>query len=139
MKAWKGLLVLAVALALAGSFACSGGGKYGDAKDLMNKTLSAMDNFCAAMDKATEAKTVAAAINVFKEAMSALKPKMQALDKKYPELKDPAKMPEELKSYEKKLTEIGPKMMNAMMKIAQFTQDPDVQKAQETLNKVMQE
>jgi len=139
MKVWKGLLVVGLALVLAGSFACSKGGKYGDAKSLLAKMLDGMDNFAASMEKVTDAKSAAGAINKFKDLMADLKPKMQALDKKYPELKDQANPPEELKAEMKRMEEISGKMMNAMMKAAQFATDPEVQKAQEALNKVMQD
>jgi uncharacterized coiled-coil DUF342 family protein len=139
MKVWKGLLVLALAVTLAGFFACSKGGKYGEAKELLNKTVTAMEDFAKAMDKATEAKAVAAGINKFKDAMAAIKPRMQALDKKFPELKDETKVPEELKPFIKKMEEMSSKMISASMKAYQFIQDPEVQKAQEELNKVMQD
>jgi hypothetical protein len=139
MKVWKGLLVLALAVAVAGFFACSKGGKYGEAKNLMNKTLTAMDDFAKDMDKATEAKAVAAGINKFKDAMADLKPKMLALDKKFPELKDETNIPEELKPIMKRMEEMSSKMISASMKAYQFIQDPEVQKAQEELNKVMQD
>jgi hypothetical protein len=139
MKIAKGLLILALAVGLAGSLACTKGGKYGEAKALLNKSLVAMEDFAKAMDKATEAKAVAAAINSFKDVMADLKPKMQALDKKYPELKNETNPPEELKPLMDKLQETSGKMLNAMMKAYQFSQDPEVQKAQEELNKVMQD
>ena len=139
MKVWKGLLIVGLALVLVGSFACNKGGKYGDAKALLAKMLDGMDNFAASMEKVTDAKGAASVINKFKDLMAGLKPKMKALDEKYPELKDQANPPEELKAEMKRMEEIGGKMMNAMMKAAQFSSDPEVQKAQEALNKVMQD
>jgi len=139
MKVWKGMMVLGLAVALVGSFACSKGGKYGEAKELIGKTLTAMEDFVKAMDKATEAKAVAAALNNFKDEMAAVKPKMMALDQKFPELKDETKVPEDIKPLMKKMEEMASKMMGASMKAYQFNQDPDVQKAQEALNKVMQD
>jgi phage shock protein A len=139
MKLWKGLLVFLLVVGLAGFFACSTGGKYGEAKDLLNKSLTAMDDFVKAIDQAKDAKAVAAAITNFKDSMAALKPKMQALDKKYPELKDETKMPEDLKPLMTKMQEMSSKMINASMKAYQYNQDPEVQKAQEELNKVMKD
>jgi len=139
MKVWKGWLVFLLAVGLAGSFACSTGGKYGEAKYLMNKSLTAMDDYVRGIDQAKDARAVAAAITNFKDSMATLKPKMQALDKKYPELKDETKMPEDLKSLMTKMQEMSSKMINASMKAYQYNQDPEVQKAQEELNKVMRD
>jgi hypothetical protein len=139
MKLWKGLLVFLLAAGMAGFFSCSTGGKYGEAKDLLNKSVTAMEDFVKAIDQAKDAKAVAAALTHFKDAMAALKPKMLALDKKYPELKDETKLPEDLKPLMTKMQEVSSKMINASMKAYQYNQDPEVQKAQEELNKVMRE
>jgi len=139
VKIWRGLLVFLLVVGLAGFMACAKGGKYGEAKELMNKSLTAMEAYINEIDQAKDAKAVAAAIGHFKDSMAALKPKMQALDKKYPELKDETKAPEEVKPLMTKMQEISGKFINASMKAYQYNQDPEVQKAQEELNKLMRE
>ncbi len=138
MRAWKSVFIFVLAVGLLGYVACKGG-KYSDAKDVMNQSLKTMENFIGGIDKAGDSKAVVKAINEFADDMAELKPKMMALDKKYPELKDQTKVPEELKPVMKQMEEMSSKMINAMMKLYQYAQDPDVQKAQEALNKVMSE
>ena len=138
MRAWKGLFIFVLAVGLVGLFACKGG-KYSDAKDVLNKSIKTMESFTAAMDKAGDPKAVVKAINEFSGDMADLKPKMLALDKKYPELKDQANPPKELKPLIDKMQEVSGKLMGAMMKLYQYQQDPDVQKASEAMNKIMSE
>ncbi len=137
MRTWKFLVIFFLAVGLAGYFGCKGGGKYADVKDVMNKTLKTMESFIGGMEKAGDSQAVVKAINAFSADMSALKPKLQELEKKYPELKDQANPPEELKPQFKQMEDMGERMMNAMMKLFQYAQDPEVQKAQEAMNKLM--
>ncbi|MBM3297418.1 MAG: hypothetical protein FJY83_07435 [Candidatus Aminicenantes bacterium] len=139
MKVWKGALVFVLAVGLAGFFGCKGGGKYGDAKAVMNDTLKAMENFINGMDKAGDSQAVVKALNAFSADMKELKPKLKELEKKYPELKDQENPPEELKEQTKMMEEMSGKLMGAMMKLFQYAEDPEVQKAQEAMNKLMME
>jgi hypothetical protein len=139
MRSWKALLVVVIAVGLAGCFGCKGGGKYADAKDVMADSIKAMESFVADMDKASDSQAVVKALNAFSKDMAGLKPRLQEMEKKYPELKDQANPPEELKAMAKQMEEISGKMMTAMMKLFQYANDPEVQKAQEAMNKLMSE
>lgn len=139
MKSWRALLVFVLALGLTGFFGCKGGGKYADAKEVMADSLKVMESFIGDMDKASDSQAVVKAINAFSKDMADLKPKLQDLEKKYPELKDQAEPPEELKPMVKQMEEMSGKMMNAMMKLMQYANDPEVQKAQEAMTKLMSE
>jgi len=137
MRAWKGLVVFILAVGLAGYFGCTKGGKYGDAKSVMSRSIKVMESFINDMEKAEDSKSVVKAINAFSADMSELKPKLQAMEKKYPELKDQENPPEELKPMAKQIEELSGRMMSAMMKLFQYGDDPEVQKASEAMNKLM--
>ena len=98
-----------------------------------------MENFINGMEKAEDSQAVVKTLNAFSAEMSDLKPKLQALEKKYPEIKDQENAPEELKPMMKQVEDLSARMINAMMKLYQFGDDPDVQKAAEAMNKLMME
>lgn len=124
----KLILFVTLGLFLLGFVACggAGGGKYADAKEVMEEMVDLMDDFSAAMDKANDGKAVAAALEGFIDRMKSLKEKADELEKKYPELKDKENIPEELKDLMPKLEEAGKKMGASMMKIMQYASDPAV-------------
>jgi hypothetical protein len=114
-----------------------GGSKYSDAKELNMKYVAMMKDYVDDLDKAGSASDVADAINRFADSMEKIWPKMKDLSEKYPELKDHNNPPDELKESQKEAEEMGKKMMATMMKIMPYMDDPEVQKAQERLGKVM--
>ena len=61
----------------------------------------------------------------------------KAMEAKYPQLKDKENVPEELNPYMEKLANAGKKMQAAMMKMASYAQDPDVQAAMKRLSGTM--
>jgi hypothetical protein len=118
-------------------FACGGGGKYADAKKAMENFISATEDFVADLEKADDGKSVAVAINSYAEVMKDVGAEMKALAEKYPEIKDQKNPPEELKAVVKKMEEVMPKMMGAMMKLAKYAEDPDVMAAQKKMQEAM--
>ncbi|MFC2169829.1 hypothetical protein ACFLRM_04610 [Acidobacteriota bacterium] len=138
MKTSKWFVLLSIILFF-GFIACGGGGgKYSDAKKLIQESSDVMGKFIDNMEKAEDGKAVAAAMTTFSNAMSELQPKFEGLELKYPELKDQANPPPEIADEIKKFEELSQRMMSVMTKMMQYTDDPDVQKAQEELGKVMQ-
>lgn len=135
MKKFVSLSTIAVFVIVL--FACGGGGKYGDAKKAMENFISATEDFVAALENADDGKTVAAAINSYADVMKDVGAEMKALTEKYPELKDQKNPPEELKDVAKKMEEVMPKMMGAMMKLAKYAEDPDVMAAQKKMQEAM--
>ena len=133
MRLGRWMIVLGLAFSIVGLTAC-GGGKYGEAKKAMEKSIQIMDDFANGMDKADNAKEVAATINKFTKGMEALKPVMEELEKKHPEIKDQSNLPSELAPYAEKFAEIGQKFMSAIMKTQKYQDDPEVQKAMEKMN-----
>jgi iron-sulfur cluster repair protein YtfE (RIC family) len=124
---------MAVGMALLALVACSKGGKYGEARELMSQQVSLMENYVSAMEKASSAAEVAAAITRYAESSRELLPKMQALAEKYPDLKGEREAPAELKPLTDKLRELGTRMAQAAMKNVQFMSDPAVQEANRKL------
>ncbi len=138
----KLILFATVIVFLFGLAACGGGGKYADAKKLMEKQIQLFEDFINGVDKAGSADDVAAALNDFSDEMQKMVPEMKELQEKYPELKDAKDeaMPEELKPIMEKLQkEIMPKFMGVMAKIGQYANDPAVQEASQNFQKAMSE
>ncbi len=133
----KRKLWVAVALvAVAGLVSCSGGGKYGEAKEIMTQQVAAMEDYASSLEKATSAADVAAAIERFSEAQRNLAPRMNALAEKYPDLKGEKEPPAELQPLMNQLKELGMRMAQASMKSIQYMSDPAVQEAQRKLMQV---
>ena len=137
MNTRKTMAWMAMAMLIASAAACGGGGKYGEAKALMAKQLTAMENYAAAMEKAGNAQDVAAALNAYAADQKELMPAMMELQKKYPELAAQKEAPAELKAEMEKLKEISTRIMSASMKAAQYMADPVVQEAQKKLAESM--
>jgi hypothetical protein len=71
--------------------------------------------------------------------MKEMKSKMEGLDKKYPELKDMANPPQELKTETEEMSKVVMKMGSVMIKAMKYADDPEVKKAQEEFQKVWTE
>ena len=112
-------------------------GKYDDAKKVNKEYMALVQGYIDDLDKTENAKDAAKAINSFADGMEKLWPKMKALAEKYPELKDPNNIPEELKEMQAEAAEVGKKMGGSMMKVMPYMQDPEVQKAQKRLQEIM--
>jgi hypothetical protein len=139
MKVAKWMVFLSTAIFIAGFVACGGGGgKYGEVTKIMEKSAKIMDNFVSKVEKADSGPEVAAAINSFADEMEKMKPRMKELEQRYPELKDQSNPPAELAPIMKKSQDMWQRMGAAMMKIAQYGNDPDVKKAQDRLQRIME-
>lgn len=128
--------VLVVGLLLI-AFGCGGGGKYADAKKVMQDSIDTMETFANALEKADSADAVAAAMNDFSDGMEKIIPKLKEMMEKYSELKDPGKTPEDLKEIMGKMTAVQAKMGQVQSKIQQYASDPKVQAATMKLMGVM--
>lgn len=133
----KLVLCATVGLFLIGVIACGGGGKYADAKAVINDMIDATETFIAACDKIENVDDAIAAVTDYAEAMKELQPKAMELEKKYPELKDKDNPPEELKDAMKRMEEVMPKIMGAMGKLMQYASDPKFMEAQKKLTEAM--
>ncbi len=133
----KGLVFLLMCILPAALLFAGCGGKYSDVKKVNAEYVALVQRYVDDLEKVTNAKDAAKAIDRFVDGMQDLWPKMKALAKKYPELKDRNKAPEELKELQAKAQEMGRKMGAAMRKLMPYMQDPEVQKAQKRLQAVM--
>jgi hypothetical protein len=132
----KWMIVFCVVVFIFGTIAC-GGGKYADAKKVVAKSNKTLEGFLGKMDKADDAKAVAAALNGFTSEMEKIVPEMKKLEEKYPEFKGGQGPPAELGEEGKKMMELWGKFASVMMKIQQYADDPEVQKAQQKLETIM--
>jgi hypothetical protein len=126
----KTLWSVVAILFVLGALACSGGGKYGEAKSLMEKQIASLENYVGALEKAGSAADVAAAFNKYADDMKTMGPAMKALLEKYPDLKSEKEPPAELKPLMAKMEELTKRIGPATMKVAQYLMDPAVQEAQ---------
>jgi len=151
----KALVLFAVLALVAGISACKKGektadqaggtvtvpaapiGKYADAIPVVEKFVTANEEFIADLEKVTKAEDLAAALNKVTEKMKDLAPKMNEIAQKYPEFAQMENPPEELKPVMDKLTGMMDKLMGAMMKAAPFMEDPKVKEAQAAYQAVM--
>jgi len=137
MKALKMTARLALVLGIVVAVACGGGGKYAQAKKLINQQIDIMTDYADAMEKADNAQKAAAAINDYAAATAALAPEMKKFQEQYPELKDQAEPPVELKPEMEKMQQVMGRLISASMKSAQYMMDPAVQEAQKKLGEAM--
>ena len=137
MKACRMMVWLAVALMIAGAVACGGGGKYASAKSLIAKQIDIMNDYADAMEKAGSAQDVAAALNAYAAGSKGLVPAMKKLQEQFPEMKNQAEPPAELKPEMDRMQAVMGRIINASMKAAQYMQDPAVQEAQKKLGEAM--
>ena len=72
-------------------------------------------------------------MNGFADKMEELGPKLKAMAQKYPELKDPKNLPDELRESRKKSEDVGKRMAGSIMKMMQFMTSPEVQAAQQRM------
>ena len=113
------------------------GGKYDDAVAVNKKFVAAVEEYTSDMEKANDADTVADAINDFAAQVEKIVPEMKKISEKYPELKDPAQIPEELKESQAESEAVSMKMAGQMMKAFTYMGNEDVQAAQVRLQKAM--
>jgi len=131
----RALFVSLLILALA--FACGKGGKYSDAKAVIDDMVKVTESYIAAMEKAEDADTVATAMNAYAAGMKKLAPRMQEIEKKYPEFKNQDEPPAELAESMEKMGQVMKKMFEVSMKTAKYAEDPKVQAAQKAMQEAM--
>ncbi len=137
MKANKTMAWMVMGLLVAGLAACGGGGKYASAKSLINRQIAIMESYADAMEKAGSAPDVARALNAYAAATKDLVPAMKKFQEQFPEMKEQAEPPVELKPEMDKMQQVMGRIMSASIKAAQYMQDPVVQEAQKKLGEAM--
>lgn len=130
---FKRTAVALLAMVVVMLVAACGGGKYSDVKDVMSKMNVSMDKFAASMDSVTDAAGAAKALTDFATEFQGFKSTLEDMDKKYPELKDVQDPPAELKEVYDGLQASSGKMMDAMVKIQAYAEDPAVLEAMSKL------
>jgi hypothetical protein len=133
----KRILSVIAIVGLAMIFACGGGN---DPKVVMNDFMDIMDGYVDAMAKAGSADDMVSAVEKSAAKMKALIPKMKAVSEKYPALKNlkpGAKLPEEFKEFEERMTQMGTKMMGAMGNAMKYMKDPKVMAAMKKFEEAM--
>ena len=135
----KVIVMVSIAALMVVAVGCGGGGKYADAKDALNIQADMMEEFATGVENAKDSAAVVAVLAKFQKTAEGAKKQMMAIAEKYPEMKDQANPPEELKAEATRMEELGPKFMGAMMKIAQdYGSDPAVQEALQKMQQALQ-
>ncbi len=133
------VIVMASIAALVVVTSGCGGGKYDDAREVLDTQCEMMSDFAVGVENAKDSAEIVTVLEKFQKNAAGAKEQMMAIIEKYPEIKDETNPPEELKAQKKKMEEIGPKFMGAMMKIAKdYGSDPAVQEALQKMQKALQ-
>ncbi len=106
--------------------------KYADFKALMRDMLKVSYTFIDEMNTAQTSTEVASAIEKFALAMEKMEPRMDAMDEKYPYITD-TEFPEELAPIMEEYGEMAVALEEAMMKMFEYMEDPEVQSALEKM------
>ncbi|MGD9367418.1 MAG: hypothetical protein PVH87_17090 [Desulfobacteraceae bacterium] len=132
-KLYLGLVLLGI-LVMVG---CGGSGDYDEVVAVNTKFIGAMETYLEDVEKADSASAMADAIDAYAEKMEEIAPQMKAVIGKYPELKDNAKVPEELKALQERSAAMAEKIPASFMKAMKYVMDPEVQEAQKRLQQAM--
>jgi len=116
---------------------CGSGSKYSDFVEVNTKFLGAMEAYITAMGEADSAKEVAKAINEYSDELEKIVPQIKKVMDKYPELQNTTEVPEELKSIERRSKDLEQKVANSYKNMMKYMMDPEVQAAQQRLQKAM--
>jgi len=133
----KFLPVGAAALVLLLAMICQAGDKYEEARQLFEEYVPALETYLDTVEQAESGPAFARAINTFADEMEELAPKMRELNRKYPELQNEQSVPPRYAELEKKADALGVRFGQSFMRIAQFMEDPAVEKANDRLATVM--
>jgi len=135
------LLKKAPYLLLIGLFVLMSGcaSKYGDVIAVNKEFVEAMEEYISATGEADSGKDIANAINTYAAKIEKLAPELKQAVHKYPELKDDTKVPEELKDLQDQMEGLEEKMKKSFMNMMKYMMDPEVQAAQQNLQKAMME
>ena len=134
----KVIVMVSIAALVVVASGC-GGGKYDDAKEALNTQYDMMSDFAVGVENAKDSAAVVVVLEKFQKTAEGAKEQMMAIAEKYPEMKNNENPPEELQEAIKKMDDVGPKFMGAMMKIAQtYGDDPAVQEALQKMQKALQ-
>lgn len=99
-----------------------------DAESIMTRQADITQSYLDGLEKAGNADDVVKAIQAYTKGMKDLIPDIKAFQAKYPEYKQ-GKVPEDMEADVKKLEEISARLPGAMMKVASYMGDPEVQRA----------
>ena len=113
------------------------GSKYGDVIEANKKFVSAMEEYLSATGEADSAKEIAKAITIYAANLEKLVPELKQAMHKYPELEDTTKVPEELKDLQDQMGDLEEKTTKSFMNMMKYMMDPEVQAAQQKLQKAM--
>lgn len=133
----RSIAAMVMALSIAMVILACGGGEYGEAIEVNQKFVDAMESYLDEVEKADSGSAVAAAINAYAEKVEKLAPRMKAVSQKYPEWEDRTKIPEALKPLTEKAENLSQRMAGSFMTAMQYMQDAKVQAAQQRLAKAM--
>ncbi|MBS0013201.1 MAG: hypothetical protein KFF46_04445 [Desulfobacterales bacterium] len=129
------MLVLCFILLVFGS---AFGGEYSDVVDVQKDLMDLSADYNADMEKADSAKSVAAAMNAYAKGLESLAPRIKEINEKYPELRDPEQMPEEVKQAAEEQPEVMQKVSSSFMKAMPYINEAAVQEAQQRIMAAMQ-
>lgn len=118
------------------TFAC--GGKYSDAVEVQEDFIGLAGDFVDAMDSADSADKVATAMNNYADVLEDLMPRVREINEKYPELRNPDKVPEKFEQTAEEHQAVTQQVGSSFMKAMPYMSSPEVRQTQERIIVAMQ-
>jgi hypothetical protein len=115
---------------------CRKSDPYAEVRDLLTQSSARLEMFAARMEKVQDAAAAAEAMTALTAAMLETAPQIKALGSKYPELSNPAALPETLRPLLAGLDAANARMTAGMQKAMVWGDDPAVQAAKAGLARV---
>jgi DNA repair ATPase RecN len=117
------IFILTALVILAG---CSGGGAFGDVRQVINQQTAATEKLVDGLKNANNAQDIANAYKAYNDVMENLAPKYKEFAQKYPDIEDT--MPADLAADVDKLEKVSRKLGELSNKAAEYITDPQVSK-----------
>ena len=110
--------------------------KYEDIKELFNWYLEATIDVVNVLENSQDTKQIAQALEDYVDATLEFVPQMEQFEEKYPELSEMSDPPQELEEIMERFEKTMERAGTAFGGLAQYAEDPDVQKAMERFEEV---
>lgn len=107
---------------------------YADLGEVYQGVTDTQDQLIRGLDAAGDGKKVAEVLRAYTARMRDLAPRVKEAQAKYPELETLDTPPSELKATVEALNQSSGAMMNSLVKVQQFLEDPEVTAAMDDLS-----
>ncbi len=104
--------------------------KYPEAVKVLNDTIGFQEKFLKVLTEEKKAEDVVKALGTFADELVSLQPKIKELDSRYPDMKDPEKLPGEIKKLIARIEELNKRLKRETGRVLEkYSKEPAVRKA----------